>query len=328
MNVLVTGGAGYVGSIITDELIAKGHKVTVLDNLSRGHKESINKEAKFLLGDIGDNYWLDRALESCESYDIDAVVHLAGETSPTLSMTDPSAYFNANVINGIKLLDYMVHYNVKKMIFSSSATVYGETGNRPCVENDELKPINAYGESKLMFEKILRWYKSAYGLDYVAFRYFNVAGATELRGQDHKPEYTLIPCILQAVMKGEPINIYGNDYPTRDGTCVRDYVHVYDIAQAHILALEHMDKVSGLSFNLSSVKGFSVLDVIKCAREVIGTVIPANICPRRSGDPAVLLADSTLARMKLGWQPKYTELKDLVQSAWAWQIKHPHGYAK
>jgi UDP-glucose 4-epimerase len=323
MNVLVTGSNGYIGSVVTDELISKGHKVVALDNLSRGHKEALNKNARFIHADIGNEYYYENIFPS---YQIDAVVHLAAVTSPELSMTNPSIYFKENVVSGIKLLDAMNKFNVKKIIFSSSATVYGQTGDRKVLETDELKPISAYGESKLMFEKILGWYKSAYGIDYVSFRYFNVAGATELRGQDHKPEFTLIPRILQAVLKGNPINIYGIDYPTKDGTCIRDYVHVSDIAQAHILALEKIEKVSGLAFNLSSVQGFSVLDVVRCAREVIGTVIKINNCPRRKGDPAILLADSTLARMKLGWQPKYTELKDLVKSAWDWQVKHPNGY--
>lgn len=325
MNILCTGACGYVGSVVVDELISKGHKVVALDNLSRGHKEALNKEARFINADIGNEYYYESIFPS---YQIDAVVHLAAVTSPELSMTNPSIYFKENVVSGIKLLDAMNKFNVKRIIFSSSATVYGQTGDRKVLETDELKPISSYGESKLMFEKVLRWYKSAYGIDYVAFRYFNVAGATNLRGQDHKPEFTLVPSILQAVIKGNPINIYGIDYPTRDGTCIRDYVHVADIAQAHILALEKIDKVSGMAFNLSSVQGFSVLDVVRCAREVIGTIIPINNCPRRKGDPAILLADSTLARTKLGWQPKYTELKDLVKSAWDWQVKHPNGYGK
>jgi len=204
--------------------------------------------------------------------------------------------------------------------------VNGHTDGRPCSEEYDLKPISAYGESKLMFEKILRWYKSAYGLDYVSFRYFNVAGATELRGQDHKPESTIIPCLMQTVLKGSVFNIYGTDYPTEDGTAIRDYVHVSDIAQAHLLALEKMNKVSGMTFNLSSVRGFSVRQVVNCASEVIGTVIPTQECPRRQGDPAILLADSSLARIKLGWTPKYTEMRDMIKSAWDWQVKHPNGY--
>ena len=327
MNILVTGSAGYIGSIVTDELIAQGHSVIAFDNLAkgRGHREAVNREARFVYSDFGDECEL-YFIFCC--YKVDAVIHLAASTNVEGSMTDPSLYFNNNVASGIKLLDAMRKNNVKKMIFSSSATVYGQTGGRPCKEDDELKPISAYGESKLLFEKILRWYKSAYGLDYVSFRYFNVAGATPRRGQDHKPESTIIPCLLQAVLQDKPFNVYGVDYPTEDGTAIRDYVHVSDIAQAHVLALAKMREVSGMAFNLSSIKGYSVQQVVNSAREVLGTVIPTNICPRRAGDPAILLADSTLARMKLGWQPRYTEMKDMIKSAWDWQVKHPNGYEK
>jgi UDP-glucose 4-epimerase len=324
VNILVTGGAGYVGSIVTDELIKEGHKVTVLDALlkGRGHRDAVNTKAHFEFGDYGDDWLVPRILEE---NNIDTVIHLAANTNVEQPMTNPSIYFN-NVSATIRLLDAMMKLDVKRFIYSSSATVYGQTGNRPCREDDVLKPISSYGESKLMVETILKWYKSAYGLDYVAFRYFNVAGATELRGQDHTPESTIIPCLIQTIMKGDIFNIYGVDYPTEDGTAVRDYVHVSDIAQAHILALDKLNKVSGMAFNLSSVSGYSVRQVINCASEVVGTVVQTKECLRRAGDPAILLADSNLARLKLGWTPKYTDMRNTIQSAWDWQVKYPYGY--
>ena len=325
MNILCIGAAGYIGSIVTDELITQGHKVVALDDLikGRGHRKAVNEKARFECGDYGDDWLLGSILTENS---IDTVIHLAAYTNVEESVRNPSIYFNNNVASSLRLLDTMLKHDVKRIIFSSSATVYGQTNGRPCREEDDLKPISAYGESKLMFERILRWYKSAYGLDYVTFRYFNVAGATELKGQDHKPESTIIPCLMQAVLNGKSFNIYGVDYPTEDGTAIRDYVHVSDIAQAHLLALEKMNKVSGMTFNLSSVRGYSVRQVVNCASEVIGTVIPTQECPRRLGDPAILLADSTSARLKLGWAPQYTEMRDMIKSAWDWQVKHPNGY--
>jgi len=325
MNILCTGSNGYIGSVVVDELIEKGHTVVAVDNLVRGHKDALNSKAEFWRGDIGVNKVYDYLFPK---YKIEAVIHLAGATTVEASMTNPSLYFQENVVKGVTLLDAMKRHGVKKIIFSSSATVYGQTGNRACKEDDELKPISAYGESKFIFEKMMRWYKLAYGFDCVAFRYFNVAGATELRGQDHKPETSIVPSIIQSVIQGKVFNVYGTDYPTDDGTCVRDYVHVSDIARAHVLALEKIDAISGMAFNLSSIKGYSVMDVVNAAREALGTVVPTIPCPRREGDPAVLLADSTLARIKLGWTPQYTDMKGMIKSAWDWQVKHPNGYEK
>jgi UDP-glucose 4-epimerase len=319
VNILCTGSAGYVGSVIVDELVANGHDVVALDDLSSGHRQAVNEKAHFIQGDVGDK----ELLGSIMSHNwLDVVIHLANEANVSNSMTNPRIYFQTNVVKGLVLLDVMVKYGVKKMIYSSSAAVYGN--RNLCQEEDGLKPINAYGESKVMFENILKYYKLAYGLDYITFRYFNVAGAT-IRGQDTRPETHLISCVLNAVFEGKAVNVYGIDYKTKDGTCIRDYIHVSDVAQAHLCALKN-GKYDGEVYNLGNLSGYSVLDVVNCAREVLGTVIPVNICPRRDGDPPVLISDSSMARLRLGWKPKYAGLKEIIQSAWDWKLKNPKGY--
>ena len=320
MNILLTGIGGYIGSIVTDELIAQGHKVIGIDNFSKGHKQAINKNVKYY------NYGLNDNLNSLFRNHFDAVIHLAAKTNVSESMTNPNDYFQNNVIGGLNLLNYMREFGVNKIIFSSSASVYGYAGDNPLKETAELNPINPYGESKSMFERILEWYGKAYGIKYISFRYFNVAGATELRGQDQKPETMLIPCIFKAIQDNELIKVYGMDYPTKDGTCVRDYVHVSDVAKAHILALDKIEEFSHNTYNLSSVAGFSNLDVINSVSRVIGRHLKLQEFPHREGDPPILIADSNLARKELGWNPEYTNIDSIVRSAWEWHWKFPQGY--
>jgi UDP-glucose 4-epimerase len=324
MNVLVTGGAGYIGSIVAEKLLHGGHSAIILDNLQQGHRKAVLPEAEFLMADIRDVLTLEKAFNSC---DIDAVMHLAAEVLVDVSMTDPGRYFHSNVVGGINLIDIMLKQSVDKLIFSSTASIYGEPQSTPIGEDHPKAPINSYGESKLMFEHILRWYGQAYGLKHVSLRYFNAAGASELHGEDHHPETHLIPNVLEAALHRESaVSIFGTDYPTKDGSCIRDYIHVIDIASAHILALERIEKLSGSSFNLGNGEGFSVLEVVNAAKEITGIDIPVEFAPRRSGDPAVLVARSNLALAELGWIPKYTGLDSIIGSAWEWMKKHPGGY--
>ena len=324
MNILVTGGAGYVGSIVSEQLVKQGHEVFILDNLIQGHREAAPDNSVFLNFDMSATSTLEDVLVN---YQIEAVMHMAAETVIEHSLTDPRRYFKTNVIDSITLLDTIVKNNMKRIIFSSSASVYGEPESSSIEENHPKNPVNSYGETKLMFENILKWYAYAYGLKHISLRYFNAAGASGNHGEDHKPETHLIPNILKAAINpGKPVAVFGADYPTRDGSCVRDFVHVVDIAKAHILALEKLDELSGIAFNLGSEEGYSVLEVIKIAREVTGVGIPVEIHPRRAGDPAILIANSNLARVKLGWNPEYTMLKEIIESAWKWMKEHPDGY--
>jgi len=324
MNVLVTGGAGYVGSIVTEEVLKRGHKVVVLDNLQQGHKEAVLSPAEFVLGDICNVEALE---EVFRRFKIDAVMHMAAETVVEYSITDPKRYFQNNIVGGINLLSVMLKYGVGKIIFSSSAAVYGEPHSVPIEEDHPEAPINSYGESKLMFERILDWYGRAYGLRHISFRYFNAAGATELLGEDHRPETHLIPNVLKTAWhKNNPVSVFGTDYPTKDGSCVRDYVHVVDIAQAHLLAMEKIDSLSGNAYNLGNGKGYSVLEVIKAAEKVTEVKIPVKPCPRRLGDPMTLVASSERAERELGWKPQFSELGNIIGSAWRWLKGRPDGY--
>jgi UDP-glucose 4-epimerase len=324
MNILVTGGVGYVGSIVTEELLNKGYRVIILDNLQQGHKEASLPEAEFVLADICEA----QALEDVfHRFEIDAVMHMAAETVVEYSMTDPKRYFHNNIVGGIDLLDAMLKHNVYKFVFSSSAAVYGEPRTTPIEEDHPKIPVNSYGESKLMFEHILEWYGKAYGLKHISLRYFNAAGATKLLGEDHHPETHLIPNVLKAALdKNNPVSIFGTDYPTKDGSCIRDYVHVIDIAQAHILALETIEQLSGRAYNLGNGEGYSVLEVVEAARKATHAEIPVKISPRRAGDPAVLVASSRRAKEELGWRSKFPELEAIIESAWKWMKQHPKGY--
>jgi UDP-glucose 4-epimerase len=324
MKVLVTGGAGYVGSIVTEELIYSGYQVSVLDNLQQGHRSAVIPEAEFIQADFGDNLALEKIFRAGK---FDAVMHMAAETVIEFSMSDPRRYFKNNIVNSLVLLDVMLKYDVKSLVFSSSAATYGEPTSIPISEENTKTPVNSYGESKLMFERILAWYGRAYGLKYVAMRYFNAAGASEKLGEDHRPETHLIPNVLKAALFSDKIvSIFGEDYPTKDGSCIRDYVHVRDIAQAHILALKNMNNVAGKAFNLGSGQGYSVKEIVAEARRITGKPINVEIKPRRSGDPAILLASREHATKELKWQPKYTALDIILGSAWKWMQKHPQGY--
>lgn len=324
MNIVVTGGAGYIGSVITEGLLKKGHTVIVLDNLQQGHREAVPPEADFRLADICDTQALEDIFHGTR---IDAVMHMAAETVVEYSITDPKRFFQNNLVGGINLLAAMMKHDVCKLVFSSSAAVYGEPETTPVSEQHAKAPINSYGESKLMFERILDWYGKAYGLNHISLRYFNAAGASERFGESHHPETHLIPNVLKAALgKSEPMAVFGADYPTKDGSCVRDYVHVVDIAQAHILALEKVEELSGRAYNLGNGEGYSVLEVVATARKVTGADIPMKILPRRSGDPAVLVASSNQARAELGWTPGYPDLESIIESAWGWLRQHQDGY--
>ena len=324
MNVLITGGAGYVGSIVTERLLREGHKVIVLDNLRQGHKEAILPLAEFVLADICDTSSLESGFRQ---FKIDAVMHMAAETVVEYSMTDPKRYFHNNLVGGMNLLDAMLKHGVDRIIYSSTAAVYGEPRSIPIKEDHPETPINSYGESKLMFERILDWYGRAYGIKHISFRYFCAAGATGLLGEDHRPETHLIPNVLKAALNANnPVSIFGTDYPTKDGSCIRDFVHVVDIAQAHLLAMEKIDSLSGNIYNLGNGRGYSVLEVIKTAEEVAGVKIPVKFCPRRLGDPMTLVASSERAKRELDWKPQFSKLEDIIGSAWRWLKDHPDGY--
>jgi len=324
MSILVTGGAGYIGSIVVEQLLEQDYEVVVIDNLQEGNREAVLPKAKFYEGDFGDKDILDGVFRKSS---IDAVLHFAAETTVEFSMTDPGKYFANNVAKGINLLDVMRYHNCDRFIFSSTAATFGEPEYTPIDEKHPQKPINAYGESKLMFEKILDWYHRAYGLKFNAFRYFNAAGASRKLGEEHRPETRIIPLVIQVALgKRERISIFGTDYPTKDGTCIRDYVHVIDLAEAHILALKNLERHPNGKYNLGNGAGFSVLEVIEMVSKVSGREIPKVEAPRRKGDPAVIIASSELAKQELGWKPRYSSLEEIVKSAWEWHRKHPNGY--
>jgi UDP-glucose 4-epimerase len=324
MNILVTGGAGYVGSIVAEELLKVGFGVIVSDSLQQGHRGAVPPGAEFVCADICDAQALDGLFQRER---IDAVMHMAAETVVEYSMTDPARYFHNNIVGGMKLLDAMLKHEVYKLIFSSSAAVYGDPQRIPIQEDHPKLPVNSYGESKLMFERILEWYGKAYRLKHISLRYFNAAGASESLGEDHRPETHLIPNVLRAAWsKNSAVPIFGTDYPTKDGSCIRDYVHVVDIARAHVLALENLQKRHARAYNLGSGEGYSVLEVVEVARRVTGVEIPLRISPRRSGDPAVLVASSKRAKSELGWKPRFPELGTIIESAWSWMMRHPQGY--
>jgi len=319
MNVLVTGGAGYIGSVVVEECLNAGHETTVIDNLVKGHQEMVEPEAHFLEGDLNDGELLKRVFSERK---IEAVIHMAAYSLVGESVEKPSKYYANNVVAGLSLLDAMRESNVKKLVFSSTAAVYGEPEKQPITETDALQPTNPYGETKLAFERALKTYDTAYGLKYASLRYFNAAGATERCGELHDPETHLIPLVLKAARGEMPaIQIFGDDYPTRDGTCVRDYIHVVDLARAHILALKTLDSHSAI-YNLGcGGDGYTVREVIDAAESVTGKSIPVKIAARRAGDPAVLVASSDRARQDLGWQPAFQDVRLIIESAWRWLEK-------
>ncbi len=325
MKILVTGGAGYIGSVVVEQLIEAGGAVVVFDNLSQGHREAVHPEADFVLGDLADRDVVD---EVFATYQPDAVMHFASNTLVGESMEQPFLYLGDNVTNGLNLLRSAVEHGVRRFILSSTANLFDEPEEIPIDEDERIVPGSPYGESKFILERMLHWLDRIYGFRYAALRYFNAAGASARYGEDHDPETHLIPLVLQVALgQRDMIAIFGDDYPTRDGTCVRDYVHVIDLAQAHILALRALDQGSR-RYNLGNGQGFSVKEVIDVAREVTGHPIPAEVTARRPGDPAVLIAGSETIRDELGWTPQYPTLRDIIKTAWHWHKAHPHGYAE
>ena len=328
MKVLVLGGAGYIGSHTVYELIDNGIETVVIDNLETGFMEAVHPKAKFYKGDLRDRMFLDIVL--AEEKDIDAVIHFAANSQVGESMVNPLKYYDNNLCGTKTLLDALVAHGIDKIVFSSTAATYGEPENVPICETDKTEPTNCYGETKLSMEKMFQWVGKAHGLRFVSLRYFNACGAhvSGKIGEAHNPESHLIPLILQ-VPNGqrEAISVFGTDYPTKDGTCVRDYIHVTDLAQAHILAVKYLMAGNESNiFNLGNGVGFTVKEVIKMAEKVTGQSIKVIETSRRVGDPAVLIASSEKAKTVLGWKPKHNSLKEIISTAWAWHKKHPNGY--
>ncbi len=326
MTIFVTGGAGYIGATTVDALLTAGFDVVVYDNLSKGHQEAVPARAKFIRGDVADRERLDSLFREHRP---DAVMHFAASIEAGESMQAPEKYFRNNSASTLTLLESMLTNGINKFIFSSTAALYGEPERIPIVETDSLKPTNAYGESKLLVEKMLEWFNRIHGFRYASLRYFNAAGSNGNSGEAHSPESHLIPIILETALGNrEQVKIYGTDYPTEDGTCVRDYIHVGDLADAHVLALEGLRTRDRLIYNLGNGKGFSVREVIDMARRITGKEIIAAQSARRPGDPAVLVASSEKIRQELGWKPRFPGLYDIVASAWEWMRKHPSGYSR
>jgi UDP-glucose 4-epimerase len=324
MRVLVTGGAGYIGSVVTEQLAKDDHEVVVYDSLYKGHREAVIAGARFVEADLSDRETLTQTLRDMKC---EAVIHMAADSLVGESYTNPAKYYDNNVNTGLILLKAMRDADVQQMVFSSTAAVYGEPEKQPIEETDPTNPTNPYGETKLSFERAMHWYDRAYGLRYASLRYFNAAGATENCGEVHDPETHLIPIALQAAAgKRTHIEIFGDDYPTEDGTCVRDYIHVIDLARAHIMALNVLSDGSRI-YNLGcGGAGYSVRQVINTAREVTRKEIPTKVAARRAGDPAVLIASSEKIKRELGWQPMNQDLRVIVDTAWRWMQQHPNGY--
>jgi UDP-glucose 4-epimerase len=326
LKVLVTGGAGYIGSVVADALIQGGCEVTVYDNLSKGHRGAVPLGAKLIVGDVGDRATLGGVLQDG---DFDGVMHFAASIEAAESMVAPERYFRNNTANTLLLLELVLQYRISRFVFSSTAALYGDPDRTPIEEADPLRPTNAYGESKHLVERMLEWVHRVHGLRYASLRYFNAAGATERLGEDHHPESHLIPLVLQvAAGKRDSISIFGSDYSTPDGTCVRDYIHVSDIASAHLLAFDRLGKDDAperLIYNLGNGRGFSVREVIAAAHTVTGRQIAVREAPRRPGDPAILVASFKKIRQELGWKPRHTDLATIIESAWRWRQTHPNG---
>ena len=324
MTILVTGGAGYIGSVAVEHLIAQGESVVVFDNLSQGHRQAIHPEARFVSGDLADRVAIE---ETLRKYRPTAVMHFAARSLVGESMQKPFKYLGENVRNGLNLLESMVACDVKKFILSSTANLFDAPEKIPIDEDERIVPGSPYGESKFLLERVLYWLDRTTDFRYATLRYFNAAGATAERGEDHSPETHLIPLVFEVALgQRERITIFGDDYETPDGTCIRDYIHIADLAQAHILALRALDAGSR-TYNLGNGQGFSVKQVIDVVREVTGRPIATTIGPRRPGDAATLVAGSDRIRRELGWEPRYRDLREIVATAWEWRRTHPRGYA-
>lgn len=322
MNVFVTGGAGYIGSVCVEELLNAGHRVTVFDNLTEGHRAAVDPRATLVSGCLSDASLVQRSVREAGA---EAILHFAANALVGESMVNPSKYFRNNVAFGLNLLDAAVACGVNKFVFSSTCATYGPPDRVPMTEDLPQRPINPYGESKLMFERILQWFRQIHGLDFVAFRYFNAAGASAHFGEHHRIETHLIPNVLKVALgQAAQCEIYGTDYPTPDGTCIRDYIHIKDLAQAHILGLA--PGKAGF-YNLGNGDGYSVRQVIETCEKISGKKIPATERPRRPGDPPRLVAAAAKAMSELGWKPQYPRLEDIVATAWAWHQRHPNGYS-
>lgn len=323
MNVFVTGGAGYIGSVYVEEALNAGHTVTVYDNLSEGHRGAVDRRAAFVQADLNDEARILSALREAKA---EVIVHFAANALVGESMTNPGKYFGNNVVNGLKLVNAAVAAGVRKFVFSSTCATFGPPETVPIGEDTPQRPINPYGESKLMFEKILKWYQEIHGLEFVAFRYFNAAGASPTFGEHHRIESHLIPNILKVALgQATQCEIFGTDYPTPDGTCIRDYIHIVDLAQAHLLAMPAGRR--GF-YNLGNGDGYSVREVIQMCEKVSGKSIKAIEKPRRPGDPPRLVAAADKVKRELGWQPKFPKLEQIVSTAWEWHVKHPRGYSE
>ena len=323
MRILVTGGAGYIGSIVVEQLVQAGESVVVFDNLYQGHRAAVHPEAAFVKGDLADRAAVDDVLAE---YRPEAIMHFASHTLVGESMENPWRYLGENITNGLNLVQSAVEHGIRRFILSSTANLFDDPERMPIDEAERIVPGSPYGESKYMLERLLYWLDRIYDFRYAALRYFNAAGASAERGEDHSPEYHLIPLVLQVALgQRAEIKIFGDDYPTRDGSCLRDYIHVLDLAQAHILALRALDQGSR-TYNLGNGQGFTVKEVIKAAREITGQPIPAVVVARRPGDPAVLVASSDKIRRELGWEPKYPDLRAILESAWNWHRSHHRGY--
>ena len=326
MNVLVTGAAGYIGSICAEVLLARGFQVVALDNLQEGHAAAVPPKALFCRADLGIRSQIEDVFSKNK---IDAVMHFAGEALVGKSVREPSTFYAANIACGVNLLDAMTRHGVKKFIFSSTAATYGEPHTVPIPEDHSKNPINPYGKSKLRFEEILADYRSYTALQFAALRYFNAAGASTERGEAHRVETHLIPKVLDAAMGHTPhVEVFGSDYPTPDGTCVRDYIHVLDIADSHVRALESIESVSGEAFKVGNSRGFSIFEVIDAAEKITGRKISRKVSPRRPGDPAVLVASKDKLNRMLGWEARHSSLEEIISSAWSWKQRHPHGYSE
>lgn len=323
MRVFLTGGAGYIGSVTTELLLDQGHEVVVFDNLERGHREAVDRRARLVVGDLRNADQVARAMKRVHP---DAVMHFAAYALVGESMSDPGMYFTNNVAGGVNLARAMVGAGVNRIVFSSTCATYGYPDRVPITEDTPQRPVNPYGESKLMFEKVLRWYEQLHGIKPVFLRYFNACGATRKFGEDHEPETHLIPNVIRVALGQQPsVRVFGTDYKTPDGTCIRDYIHIVDLARAHMLALEGSQTGP---FNLGTGKGFSVREVIEVVRRVTGHAVPEVVSPRRPGDPDKLVASAARARKDLGWTATHSDLTSIVESAWAWHKDHPNGYGR